>query len=261
MIKNKKAGMFGALMVLSMIVFMATAWFAFSKTNEKINGSFNITALKNYYYEQDKFSFYMKESSRLSASQAFSEISKQAGINLTTKCNTYKNYIIWNENCFPDNLFIQQKFLEEYNKSFHNYINNYPNKEFIVDFIHNFEDNKITSEGKKITLTTAKKSSFAVYNFSYEIIPKSNFDLASEKINLNNFREIYNIVINEKEKCSNEISCLKNNVVLNDWNVEIEKENNYILFNFSTKKFFFYENAEKFAPIAMNIALMQNNNI
>jgi len=257
---NKNAGIFAALMILSMIIFMTTAWFAFSKTNEKIKESINISVLSDIYKEYDRFSFYLKESSELSASQAFYEIAKDAGINLSLECNTYNNYIIWDVNCKPDSLFIEQKFVDEYNKTFSNYIRNYPNENFIIRFDNKLENKEITSEASSpVILSSEEKSSFATYNVSYKLSPSIKASLESYNIHLEDFGNIYSSIIREKENCRNDedsVSCLKNNIVLENWQFDARKEGSYYLFKFTTKKyFFFYENEEKFAPISVNVAL------
>lgn len=261
-IKNKTAGIFAIGMILAMIVFMTTAWFSFSLVNKKISTTIKtLPNLTELYEEQDRFYLYLKESSKLAASQAFYQISKDAAID-ERSCNLINNYVIWEQNCHPKTELVRQKFLEYYNQNLAAFIKNYPNKMLRPEFLNEFETEEIiNSTALPIEIQTTKKSNFANYNFSYAIKISIKRNISEQGIYLEDFEEIYNKINELKEKCSatsggvSNIECFKN-LELEHWNFEIEQQGSYFFFKLKTKNLFFFneKGVENFAPIELNVA-------
>lgn len=255
MIKSKKAGIFAAGMILAMLIFMTTAWFAFSTTNKKITAEINtLPVLNSYYNEQDRFYLYAQESQKLAVSQAFYQIAKDAAINPAKEsCNLLNNYIIWNENCNPNTDMIKERFLENYNQTLANLIKLYPNDNMRPEYVNEInENNWIASTAQPITLNSEKQGSFAKYNFSYSFSPSIKLNLTEQDIYLEDFKMIYN----KFDSCNKELECIKA-ISLKHWKITVEEYSSYILLKLKTKKaFFFQENGvEKYAPIELNFII------
>lgn len=256
MMKNRKAGMFAAGMILAMLIFMSTAWFAFSTTNKKINAEFDVFPdLKNFYDNQDRFVLYSTESSKFAASQAFYEIAKDSAIDKNKdSCQVYNNIIIWSGSCKPETSFVETKFMESFNAGFNGLIQKFPNPDFKITYSNALNGNNIDSTAQAIKQESKEKGSFAAYTFTFSFEPTIHLDL--EKKNLHDFILIYERATEAKNKCGQDIPCLKNTFNMENWIFDVEKSSNYMIFRLRTKTSYFYnDGAEKFSPIELNFAL------
>jgi hypothetical protein len=261
--KNRKAGIFALGMIIAMILFMTTAWLAFTTTNKNLDVSFNLAPyLTNYYNEQDRFFLYIDESTKLAASQAFYEIAKDAAIDKNKdSCLVYNNYFVLSPGCKPELSSIKTRFLEKYNQSLNNLIQKYPSEKLRISYGNEFDETGMTirSGADLIKLDSQKKASFALYNFSYSFNPSNSFSLAKLNIVLDDFETIYNKAVNTKSVCNQDINCVKEKMTSDRWQVDVEKSGQYFLFKLKTKKSFFYqdvtESSEKFAPVSFNFAI------
>ena len=287
---GKKAGVFAIGMVLGMIIFMSLTWYSFLTTNKKISveiaGSTTIANNKNTI---DNLVFYIDEAKKLAASQAFYEIAKEWAIDLNVEdsaqeCKMYNEYIIWSQNCKPEQEKIEAVFIKKYNESFYNLLNQYLlnryHKENLnisdlnyFDYVYTLEGEKIISSATIKTLSAIEKANFATYNISYNFDPSTTLDLKKQEISLNEFESIYqetNSVIeeckaleNNEENSETEIlSCIKsrikNSLEFKKWIVEVKKEGSFLIFELKTKKYFFFtlDNEGKFSPITLAFAIV-----
>ncbi|MEM2954856.1 MAG: hypothetical protein QW625_02835 [Candidatus Nanoarchaeia archaeon] len=263
---KRKAGIFAAGMILAVLIFMATAWHTFSTTNKKISvGIETLPTLTNFYDEQDRFSIYIKESSKLAASQALYNLAKDAAIDKNKelcRIEPQTGYIIWDSSCKPELSFIKQKFLQNYNKSFNEFIQKYPNANLRPTYINEFDETtaknkEIKSTALPIIFQSIEKGTFAVYNFSYVIETSTKINLTEQNIYLEDFEEIYNKIIEEKAKCQTlDVDCFKN-LNFDRWNFDVERQGSYIIFKFKTKAIYFFQETsiERYAPIELNFAI------
>jgi len=254
---NKRAaGAFAILMMIGMIVFMTAAWMTFSTTNKKAIGEINlIPILKNYYDNQERFLIYSTESSKLAASQAFYEIAKYSAIDKNKdSCQVYNNIIIWSESCKPETTFIETKFMESFNADFNGLIQKYPNPDFKITYSNLLHGNNIDLTAQPIKQESKERGNYAIYNFTYSFNPSMQIDL--EKKNLHDFILVYEKAIESKNKCGQDIPCLKNTFNMENWIFDVEKSSNYLIFRLKTKTSYFYnDGAEKFSSIELNFAL------
>lgn len=265
--KNRKAGIFAVGMIIAMILFMTTAWLAFTTTNKKLDASFNLAPyLTNIYNEQDRFSLYSEESTKLAASQAFYEIAKDAAIDKNKGgCLVYNNYFVLSDSCKPEITSIKTRFLEKYNQSLNSLIQKYHYEKLRINYINAFDEtgSAIRSDANPINMDSQKKASFATYNFSYIFNPSVTISLANglakHDIILDDFETIYNDAVNAKTACNQDINCIKGKMSLERWKFDVEKSGQYFLFKAKTNISFFYQEsqdaAEKFAPIEFNFAI------
>ena len=127
--QNKKASIFALGMVLGVIILMGIAWYGFAATNKNIYKGIKIIDPLNYKNLKDNFALYLNESAKLSASQSFYEIAKETAIDKENPgCNIYsgKDYIIWSQECKPEQKIIEEMFIKYYNKSFNILLQEYP---------------------------------------------------------------------------------------------------------------------------------------
>lgn len=262
---SKKAGIFGAGMILMMIVFMSTAWFAFSTTNKKVAAEMELLpVLTSLYNEQDRFYLYLEETKKLASSQAYYETIKKletGTINKNCRIEPNTKIAIWDSRCKPTDE-IKKSFLEEFNKSFDFFIKAYPNEKLRQNYIHIFDENKnetIISKTQQAILETQKNGTFAIYNitFSTEQTETIITELKEQQISLDDFVKIYEEVVKERENCiETNQDCFKN-LNFENWNRKVEKQGNYFFFELTTKKAFFFieKNKMKFEPIKLKFIL------
>ena len=253
-IKNKKAGIFAAGMVLAMLIFMSAAWFAFSTTNEKIGVEFRaINYLENLKNEQIKFKIYSEDATNIASVQSFYEIAKDSAIDKAeASCQVLDNYIIWSQDCKPESSFTKQQFLSDYNRVFTNLISKYPNENLRATFTNEIIENSVVSTTLPLTLKAEKQGSFAKYSFETTFTPLIKVNLTKESIILGDFAEIYTDVIS----CSKDLACF-NNLDFENWNFKVTEYSTYFLFKFQTKKSFFFTNGaiQNFKPIELNFII------
>ena len=258
---NKRAaGAFVIFMFMGMIVFITATLITFNTTNKKVIDEVNlIPVLKDFYNEQDKFLIYSTESSKLAASQAFYLVAKDSAIDKnkdSCRADSTSNTIVWSESCNPDVNFVETKFMEYFNDNFNSSIRKYPVKDFQTSYTNVLNGDKIDSNSQPIKLEAKRQSSFAIFNLSYNFNSSIHTNLSEQKTLPDNFVDVYNNAINAKNKCNNDINCIKNKMNLGDWNLELEKSPSYIIFKLKTKTSYFYnDGADKFAPIELNFAL------
>jgi len=249
---NKKAGIFAAGMVLAMIIFITTAWFAFSTTNKKISREMLcLSVLNSYYNEEDRFMLYARESAKIAASQAFYLIAKDAAVNLKeNSCNVRNNYIIWTESCHPETESIKEKFLNYYNKTFSELIKNYPNK-VQPEYFLLLENDTLILMAQPIRFTSEKQETFAKYTINYSFDPSFMLNLPEQKIYLEDFETIYNKI----KACNNNSSCLED-ISFEHWETSLEEFATYYLFNLKTKNFYFFQDdTQKYEKIELGFII------
>ncbi len=102
-LKSKKAQFFniGLVGIATLALIMALILFKPYEAKEQFQiGPKQFQTLKQIQ-EKEKDIFYIDHAAKLSAQQAIYDLTSNAGF-YTSKCGTYQNYSIWNENCYPD---------------------------------------------------------------------------------------------------------------------------------------------------------------
>lgn len=259
---NKKAGVFAIGMVITLFILMRLTWHGFTLFNEKVDkGISSLDNLTTLYAASERISFYLQEASRLSASQAYYIIAQEAAIDKEKqKCFTRKyqgkDIIQWEELCKPQLALLKQKFLSEQNKSLIKFIERYPEK-LNISMLNTIE-NDLLSTMIKVHLTTQQASSFALYNLSYGLEKNFKINLTEEKIFLDDFVNIYDKSSTTIKECKNQEikTCLKK-LSFKNWNYKVTVFDRWVLFEFSSKKYFFFENETgmRFEPIELKFSL------
>jgi hypothetical protein len=263
---NRKASIFALGMVLAAFIFMGLAWGGFFMSNKNVNREIGLEEpmyLKNI---EDKFILYSNQAAKLSASQAFYELSEESVINRENKnCKIYsgKNYIIWDQNCKPKQEIIDHSFINKYTENFNDFIQNYNYNIDTTNFeyFHVLEENEITTTSHSETIKITKKTAFATYNISYEFHPSITLELTNNEIYLNDFVLIYQQIISARQTCEtndDQAKCIEDNINAERWSFDITKESSYFVCEFRTKNYFFFEDEngkEKFARAALNFAI------
>jgi len=258
---GKKAGIFAISMVVGMIIFISLSWYSFSITNKNLNLGISKAISANYQNTRDKIYFYTLESSKLAASQAFYEVAKESAVDKEkTLCTVIENKLIWNQNCKPEQKFVENKFLEKYNDSFIGFLKNYPEKQLEdSEYIYLIEEDELFSTTSEKTLTTIETTPVATYTMNYMFDSSLKINLFDEGIYLEDFESIYkqaNSAITACKDSKNMVVCVKNRINLGRWVVEVEKEGSYLIFKCKTKKYFFFnESGEKFEQIGLDFAM------
>ncbi len=265
--QNKKASIFALGMVLGVIILMGIAWYGFAATNKNIYKGIKIIDPLNYKNLKDNFALYLNESAKLSASQSFYEIAKETAIDKENPgCNIYsgKDYIIWSQECKPEQKIIEEMFIKYYNKSFNILLQEYPLIDTEkIEYNHILEENQINSFASLEKIKTTKKAVFATYNVSYEFDPSTNLDIKKQEIHLEDFISIYQKTTNQIKICKeeeNQLDCIKKNLEFERWIFYVDKEGSFFIFEFKTKKYFFFENVdgrERFNPLKLNFAIIE----
>jgi len=260
---NRQGSFFAGFSAILLMVLVGFSFYCFSEANKKIGGG--ISAMDNLtcvHDSSDRLSFYLRESAKLSAQQAFHDIANASAIDKNTqtcftKQHNGENVIQFSSSCMPGTEIIEKMFLSEYEKNMEDFIGKYPEK-MPVEISSSFENN-IVSSSAKADFVAAQNTSYAEYNLSYGLSEKINVTLTSEQIALEDFSEIYLKSAGAANECknSNDVkSCIEGKIAIDGWSVAATPENGWVLFEFATKKYFFFEDeGEKFRNIAMKFGI------
>lgn len=258
-IKHNRGGIFALGVVLAMVIFMSTAWYSFSLTNKKLISNLQFMEDSNIFYDDiDRFYFYLEQSIDLAIYQSFYQISKEGAIDKTGFCkiDAQRNVVIWDEKCKPTIDYLHQKFLTEFNKSFNSLISIYSDTRFITPYFSAFDEtgNNLYVKTPPGLVSFEGNSPFMNYSLAHNLREEYVINLTEKRIFLEDFVDIYTLLIKEKQKCKD--SCF-DTVTFERWDYVFEKQDERYYFEFKTKNYFlFYEdNQMKYAPIKLNFLL------
>lgn len=265
MMNGKRGSLFAGISVIALIVLIGLSFACFSQANKKVGSGMSV--LENLTEISDAHSrmlFYLQESSKLSSQQAFYDLAEAAAIDASDqnqKCFTKpvngENIIQFTDSCKPDTDASEKILMSEYGKSMENFIGNYT--ENISVEIESALDNNMISTSAKAEFYAVQKSSYAKYNMSCAFSEKIITSLSEEQIYPEDFSEMFLKGAGALNECRNaaEIkSCIEGKIAMDRWNVVATPEDGWVLFEFSTKKqFFFYEKGEKFGKITSKFGI------
>jgi len=241
---NKKAqtSIFEGTLVLFLLVICGYALFSFIGLDKRAESSIIAsTKAVDMYSEKTKEAFYLEESVKLAAREAFYEIARKGAVE-NAECKQYKEYFIWESGCMPSN--------SQFASLFKNAIENYTERKFESTFendnlIVNFEDS---------TMNISEKNNFMFYNINYTFNPLFVLDLKDEGIDLD-FENIYSSVMEKLGECrqmKNTETCM-NEFKADGWETSVSSESGYILFDLNSEKLFFVNG--KLQQITLKFAL------
>ncbi|MBD3355098.1 hypothetical protein GF361_03885 [Candidatus Woesearchaeota archaeon] len=102
-LKSKKAQLFnlGLVGIATLALIIALILFKPYEGKEQFQVGPKQFQMFNSFQESEKHLFYIDQAAKLSAQQAIYDLTSNAGF-YTSRCGTYQNYGLWNENCYPD---------------------------------------------------------------------------------------------------------------------------------------------------------------
>lgn len=253
---NRKGSAFALSMVILTWILIGFTWYCFSLANVRVETEISsVDNLTQVYDSGDRLSFYFEESAKLSANQAHCKTAQEpaAGSLCFTKSYNGENIIQLTDSCKPDIQSLNEKFLSEYNKSFYDLLEKYPEKEAVenISVFHSIENDAVTTSVRK-TLAARHDAAYASYSVNYDL--DKDF---TNNIYLGDFANIYEKSLLALDECKDkEIeTCLEQTISFENWDFNAVKAGTWVLFEFSTKKSFFLMNEEKFSPVVLRFGI------
>jgi len=244
MMKSKKAqtSIFETTLIIALLLVCVYSLFAFSGLKGKVETSFMAPAkLIDIYSEKENIEFYLEESGKLAASEAFYNVASKGAVS-NAECREYHGYFIWEGRCNPSS----ENFIGFFNSSLANISGR--------KFDSRLENNKLTVDFENVTLNTSEKSNFVLYSVNYTFMPSIEIDLAKEGMNLD-FKNVHSSALEKLRECKkvgNTLDCM-NQFKADGWKTSVSSDGEYLLFDLSTEKRFFVN--EDFQPIVLKFAL------
>jgi hypothetical protein len=260
---NKQGSAFALSMVIFTWILVGFTWYCFSLANAKIDaGVSSVDNLTKVYDSNDRLSFYLGESARLSANQAYYKMAQEPATGALCFAKPYngENIIQLTGSCRPDRQAINERFLSEYNKSFSGFIEKYPEKQDVenMSIFHSMENDTVLTTAKK-TLAAEQKTAYASYSLSYDFYENLATNLSNE-ISLDDFTNMYDKSASALDECRDkEIEkCVEEKIraSFENWDFDAVKAGTWVLFEFKAKKPFFFENeTERFEKIGIKFGI------
>jgi len=224
---NKKAIAFGIMLVLVTIAAISVSFYYFVHDhNKKLQNAFTAEAISNFEEEQSRLKYYGKESIKLSAYNALYSMTRKSLVYLDSSCLVYGETYIWSDFCKPSNL--ESWFSEEFDSELKNLLDAYPKK---IAFLTSMDKDLIKINIKLMNNTTS--------NLTLEYAFDINFNLTENNLSLTEFENLYAQVQEAKSKCNTDTECIKKEIKLEDWDIQVIQESGYLLFTLETKKSYF----------------------
>ena len=176
---KKKAVVFEWAMVIIGLIALTTAFFALAKKQDPFKAE--PIGKKQYeiilaYQEGEKALFYIDQSAKYSALQAYFDLAENGGNHLAAKCGDYLGYALWNskdkkiDDCFPDYKKNFELFFED---NLNEYLISYPSAD-IPTYNYIFQ---VAENGPVIEIIGA-----ALESISIDILKEGAGESGKEKI-------------------------------------------------------------------------------
>ncbi|MEM4703144.1 MAG: hypothetical protein QXP53_01530 [Candidatus Pacearchaeota archaeon] len=223
MINGKKALSFGIMLFLMTIIIIGVSMYFFVVNQKKLlKNTISAQEILDFEQESLRIEIYAKESANLAASQALYKMAEKSFIQSDAGCLVYKDKLIWQENCKPENL--KSWFSEQFKTIFSDIIKKYP---------ENLNFSVALNNESVIEIKINKKINDSIsFNFSKDL--KINLNFTEYEISLEEISKLYEKVKELKERCEN-AECIENNLLLKNWDVHVSKEASYFLIDAETK--------------------------
>jgi hypothetical protein len=240
---NKKAGFFALLTVLFIFILTGYTLYTFTLAKAKVDASVNSPLeIIEFNQEIEKQEIYDKEEVEMESVQVFYEILKQGAVRAREDCKLTGDYIIFNDNCEPDENEIIELFIEKIQ-----------DKEKMKDYSFSFsEENTKLVASKYNEKEMNLENPFATYNIKYGFDYRKDYtiDLNEEEISFSEIMSLYNEAFRCKDS-ENIVECLN----VENWELDFNEED-YKFFDFNSENYYYYyDNGEVFSSIRFRFAL------
>lgn len=238
---NKKAGFFALLIVLFTFILSGYALYTFTLAKAKVDTSVNSPLeIIEFNQEIEKQEIYDQQKLEMESVQAFHELFVEGAMKANENCKFTGGYIIFNDNCEPNENEIAEIFIEKLET-----------KKEMEDYSFSFsEKNTKLVAGKEINEELKLDKAFADYVIKYNQNKEYIIDLNEKGISFSEVIKMYNEASRCKES-ENMNACVK----IDAWELGFE-EQDYKFFTFITKDYYYYyDNREIFSPIEFRFAL------
>jgi hypothetical protein len=245
--RDKKAHFFAVGLVLVMIIVIVAAVIGFGRDTKKSETSLDILLkTQDAYMVRNISSQFAIDSASLSAQQTFQRIANLGGVFGSCSVDTIGEvkYVVWNKDCNPNTDTIKEKFQENVQMTFDNFLKTNPDIAYSLKLNNNVLS--ATSKAKK----TVDVSSGSI-NLHSEYTPSFSIDLNSLGIYFGDFESLYSSVKN----CNRKVECIKE-LDLKRWKIsDVSEVEGKVIINITTQKIFFYseKEASKYSPVTMSV--------
>ncbi len=215
---NKKASIFAIALVLITFVSLSYAFgsFIYAKNKIKIAMAPN-SEIMDIYQQEIKEKVYYEELLKLLAQEEFNQIAKEGAVSGVDCIIQPEGYIQWNDNCNPNIEELKSRFI---------------------------------TETRKNNLKTIEERGDVSYNIEYEYDSSVSLNLEDLGIYIEEFKTIY-----ERAKVCKDDNNVGECMKLKRWKITSRKDYDYVLFDASTKKNFFF--GREFEPVNIKFSLKQ----
>jgi len=244
---NKKAHFFAIGFAITMVFVIAVALMSFSGESKKSEQSLEILSkMQDASINKTMEIQFAVDSASLSAQQTFQRIAGMGGVFGSCSVDTISGvgYVIWNKECNPNTDTIKEKFQENVQLTFDNFLKTNPDIAYSLKLNNNILS--ATSKAKK-TINIPLEN----ITLSSEYTPSFSIDLNSLGIYLGDFELLYSSVKN----CIRKVDCIKG-LDLKRWKIaDVSEVEGKVIINITTQKVFFYseKGANKYSPVTMSV--------
>lgn len=216
----------------------------------------------NAQTEVREANFYIKESAKLASHQA--SFSLIGSLQAQSECEIYKEAIIWGNPCRPDTQNLNDKFLEDFKEEFFSRTREYKStyrafpgstKELVVTKNQSEGNYDFVLLEKELKATAKEKDEYYLLPVTINVDMSFSLDLPFPISEIDDLFVQSKDATNDCKKESQIIACVKEKVVLENFDIEVEKDGKFLIFTAQTKKSLFFNDGElKFEKISFRYA-------
>ncbi len=249
---NKKATLFGWLLVIVTIILIGSTIASFNSIKNKLSleveSSSKINELNSL---NGNYAIYLNRSSSLALQQAYFDTISNIKQSASASCQESDGKIILSSFCGIEKENIEKEFLKNFNREYLTFALNYPFQDEILSPSSEFES--LLSEGiliishKQKEISTKEKIETQFFNYTYTLksSPEFIYDLEKEKIYLAEIVEISDKLKLLPSSCKNweeqqaKKECISS-IQSNNFEISFLEEDKFIRFILSSKDKFVY---------------------
>jgi len=241
---NKKAqtSVFETSLVIILLIACVYSLVSFYGMKDRVEISLTApTKLINLYIDKAALEFYLEESVKLAARDAFYETAMNGAVE-DAGCKDYNGYFIWGNGCRPSS----SQFESVFSKSLEKYTDR--------KFESTLENGNLSVNFEDSMMNASEKSSFMSYYINYTFDPIFVIDMKNEGIDLD-FEKVYSSVLQKQGECrltKNPVTCMKM-FKTEGWETSGSGDGEYMLFDLKSEKLFFID--DKLQQITLKFAL------
>ncbi len=275
---NKKATIFGILLVFGTLIILGTTIFSFHSAKDKLIIDFDSP---KYLYQlnsiKENFIGFEEQSEKYAVHSAFYKILNQINLVFPNDCLAYSSSVILTDSCLPNHNEMERKFIENFNSDFQKLIESYPTnyleqktkKGLILSeyklspkFEVLIEDDILKINYEQQELILERNTDFINYSYHVDLPKQQTINLESYNIYFEDISKDVSTIYSKSKSCKNKedinlIRACLNEISLKNFDVDAKKEGEYLILILKTKNKFFYvkENKPFFDKISLNFAI------